>query len=96
MSAYKDKLRGTWFASFNCRISDNKVKRITKRGFKTKHDALEYQDNYVLTHTGNMSMKFRDFVLEYYLPYSEARNKRTTNENKRKMIGKTAEIAPSA
>ena len=45
MPVYKDEKRGTWYCRF--RYTDWRGKRIetTKRGFATKRDAKEYEDN---------------------------------------------------
>ncbi len=43
MSVYKDKKRGTWIVSVYFRDYENAVHRKTKRGFSTKHDALEWE-----------------------------------------------------
>ena len=42
MSAYKDDQRGTWFAKFCYKDWQGEKKWITKRGFATKREAVQY------------------------------------------------------
>lgn len=47
MSAEKEKIKGEytgrWNARFTIKLLNNKSKRIFKRGFKSKKEALEYE-----------------------------------------------------
>ena len=48
MSVYRDEKRGTWTVSVYYRDYENTVHRKTKRGFVTKHEALEWERHFVL------------------------------------------------
>lgn len=43
MAVYKDKKRGSWFVIFRVRDNDGKLKQTTKRGFKRRSDAVQYE-----------------------------------------------------
>ena len=43
MPAYKDKAKGTWYASFYFENWTGKKEKKMKRGFKTKREALEWE-----------------------------------------------------
>lgn len=51
MPAYKSN-RGTWYTSFYYVGADGERRRKKKEGFKTKHDALEWERTYILEHSG--------------------------------------------
>ena len=44
MSAYKDKTQGTWYVSFRYIDWTGKKTQKLKRGFKTKKEALNYEE----------------------------------------------------
>ena len=46
MSAYRDEKTKTWYVKFRYIDWQGKSKQTTKRGFKTKKDALNYEHNY--------------------------------------------------
>lgn len=85
MPAYKNKSGKGWFVKFRIYDRQKKVKYITKRGFSTKHDALEFENNYKLTQSGSSSMKFRDFV-QLYLDSIRPRLKESTMVMKENII----------
>ena len=43
MAAYKDEERGTWYVSFHYNDWTGKNKRKLKRGFKTRKEAMEWE-----------------------------------------------------
>lgn len=65
MSAYKDKKNGTWHVFFYYRDWQGKNKGKTKRGFKTKKEALEWERNFLQKETANLDMNFENFVEIY-------------------------------
>lgn len=65
MSAYKDKERGTWFASFYYRDWQGNNRKKTKRGFKTKKEALEWQKNFEQTQSASLDILFDNFIKIY-------------------------------
>ncbi len=65
MGAYKDKLRGTWRLDYFIKDWQGKRKKVTKRGFKTKREALEFERVALLTARGDLRMSFKDFFEMY-------------------------------
>lgn len=61
MPVYKDKERGTYFVS--CPMGKNKKK--TKRGFKTKKAAMEWEREFILSGSNDLSMTLASFVDAY-------------------------------
>lgn len=54
MAAYKDEARGTWYVSFHYNDWTGKNKRKPKRGFRTRKEAFEYEQKFLLQ-PGNKS-----------------------------------------
>ena len=48
MAAYKDDERGTWYVSFHYNDWTGKNRRKLKRGFKTRKEALEWEQKFRL------------------------------------------------
>lgn len=65
MPAYKNEADGSWFAVFYIRDHKGKRRQTTKRGFKTKKEALEYEQNIKLQHKASLDMPFSAFVELY-------------------------------
>ena len=65
MPAYKDDERNTWFVKFQYKNWKNEKKWITKRGFKTKREALQWEKEFQLQQQGSIEMSFADFVNVY-------------------------------
>lgn len=61
MPVYKDKERGTYYVS--CYTSSHRKK--TKRGFKTKKAAMEWEREFELSDRNDLSMTFASFVEAY-------------------------------
>lgn len=53
MAAYKDEARGTWYVSFHYNDWTGKNKRKLKRGFRTRKEALEYEQKFLLQQATN-------------------------------------------
>ena len=51
MPAYKDKAKGTWYASFYFENWTGKKEKKMKRGFKTKREALEWERTFLQQQT---------------------------------------------
>ncbi len=66
MPVYKDCVRGTWFASFYYKDWTGRNRKKMKRGFRTKKEALEWQERFRTMTAGTLEMTFRDFS-EVYL-----------------------------
>ena len=58
MAAYKDEARGTWYVSFHYNDWTGKNKRKLKRGFRTRKEALEYEQKFLLQQATNLDMRF--------------------------------------
>lgn len=65
MPAYKDKKSNTWKAKFSYKNWKGETKFATKRGFATKREAIEYENNYKLQVAGDIDMNFEEFVEVY-------------------------------
>ena len=65
MVAYKDEERGTWYVSFHYNDWTGKNKRKLKRGFRTKKQALEYEQKFLLQQATNLDMRFEVFYKLY-------------------------------
>lgn len=65
MAAYKDTQRNTWFVAFYYKDwkGDNKKKK--KRGFRTKKEALEWEQRFKQKQAASLDMFFSDFVELY-------------------------------
>ena len=88
MPAYKDKTNGKWNVSF--KYTDWKGNTVSKykRGFKTKKEAIEYENNFMVTLAGKPDMLFKEFVEQVYIPYINPRTKDSTNEAKLSILYK--------
>ena len=51
MPAYKDKAKGTWYASFYYEDWTGKKVKKMKRGFPTKREALEWERTFPVSYT---------------------------------------------
>ena len=65
MSAYKDEQRGTRFAKFCYKDWQGEKKWITKRGFATKREALQYERDFLMRKSGDTDMTFGEFIKVY-------------------------------
>ena len=85
MPAYKDEKRKTWYAHFGYTDWTGEQKQVTKRGFSTKREALQYERDFLLQKSGSVDMTFRDFV-QVYLQNRTPRLKESTSLMKEKVI----------
>lgn len=65
MVAYKDTERGTWYVSFHYYDWTGKNKRKLKREFKTRKEALEWEQHFRMKEAADLDMSFEDFVQAY-------------------------------
>lgn len=65
MAAYKDGKRGTWYVSFHYNDWTGKNCRKLKRGFRTKREALEWEQHFRMEQASNLDMTFAEFVEVY-------------------------------
>lgn len=67
MPAYKDTKRGTWYIKIYTKDSvTGKTKQITKRGFRTRRDALDWEAEQRPSRAAQTSERFIDFANRYY------------------------------
>lgn len=77
MSASKDTKRGTWKIYLRYIDWQGNTQIHTKRGFKTKREALEYEREFLNSKSKDMNMLFNSFV-EIYLSDMKPRIKYNT------------------
>jgi len=65
MAAYKDTERNTWYVAFYYRDWQGNNKKKKKRGFKTKREALEWEQGFKQKQAASLDMLFKDFVEVY-------------------------------
>lgn len=92
MPAYKDKAKGTWYASFYFENWTGKKEKKMKRGFKTKREALEWERTFLQQQTADLDMTFESFVA-LYAADMKAVSRRTPGE--RKSISSTRSWCPT-
>lgn len=67
MPAYKNKKNNKWFVKYSYVDEEGKKKYITKRGFDTKREALQWEDDNRKQVLNKKDMLFEDFVDKYKL-----------------------------
>jgi integrase len=77
MPAYKDSKRGTWFVKFRYTDWQGNRKETTKRGFSTKREAKEYEEEYRHKLEGTSDMTFQS-LYEIYLADRQQNVKEST------------------
>ena len=86
MPVYKDEYRkGFWKVRVAYTDWDNSQKKITKRGFETKREAVQWENDFRLRQAGNLDMTFEDFV-EVYKKDCFPRIRKSTVETKENII----------
>lgn len=85
MPAYKDEKRGTWYVLFYYQDWQGKRTKKQKRGFKTKKEALEWENSFKNAGNVNMNVSLEEFV-EIYFKDKENELKERSIRNKRYMI----------
>lgn len=87
MPVYKDKKRGTWYASVCYTDWTGKWKRKVKRGFTKEHDAKEWERGFSVTERSDCDMQFKDLT-ELYFKDLENRVTESTLQTKRNIFDK--------
>lgn len=87
MPAYKDKTKGTWYASFYYENWKGERERKLKRGFRTKKEAQEWEQQFKQQKSANLDMTFESFV-ELYKRDMSARIRQNTWQTKQHIIDK--------
>ena len=85
MSVRKDEKRGTWLVKLHYTNHDGETIDSTKRGFKTKTDALAWERDFLANEARSTSMTFEQFV-KVYAEDVRPRLRETTWRSKEYMI----------
>lgn len=65
MAAFKNKENGTWFVQFRYVDWRGEKRQKFKRGFATKHEALEWEREFLMQKRADVTMNFKTFVELY-------------------------------
>lgn len=65
MAAFKDKKNGTWYAQFRYVDWKGERQQKLKRDFKTKHEALDWEREFLMQKKSDPNMTFERFVKLY-------------------------------
>ena len=86
MPAYKDTKRKTWYVKYAYKDElENKYRHVTKRGFKTKKDALAWETENIAKSKGFLNMKFSVFC-DLYMEHQFVKLKPGTYATKKSII----------
>ena len=85
MSVYKDAKRGTWYVTTRYKDWQGEPRWRTKRGFSTKHEALDWEREFLAQKKGDLSMRFETFA-QLYLEEITPRMKVSSMPNKKSML----------
>lgn len=66
MPAYKEDKNNTWYCQFYFVDWQGNKKRKKKRGFRTKKEALEWENHFKACAVADMDMTLEDFVSIYF------------------------------
>ena len=87
MSVTRDKNTGKWMSQIRVKDWTGKEIHKKKRGFKTKKEALQWEQDFISQADGSLGMKFKDFV-EIYMKDVNPRLRETTLSNKHYLFNK--------
>ena len=85
MSVTKDSKTGKWMSQIRVTDWTGKTVHKKKRGFQTKREALQWEQEFIQQATASLGMTFKDFM-EHYMKDMENRLKPSTVANKRFLI----------
>ncbi len=85
MPAYKNNDTGTWYVKVSIKGEDGKFHSTTKRGFKTKRDALAWENEQKNKEHGVLDKTFESFC-NIYFDHLEPRLKQSTFLTKKSII----------
>lgn len=85
MPVYKDEKTGLWYSKFRYKDWTGAVRDKMKRGFNTKREAQQWENEFKAREAGNQDMFFKDFV-EIYKAERFPRLKETTRAMKENVI----------
>ena len=87
MIARKNPSTGKWDAQYSYTDWQGKRKKTTKRGFRTKREAVEWYDHFRATQDADFNMVFKDFI-KIYMEDQSHRLRQHTMMNKRFLFDK--------
>ena len=87
MGVYKDDKTESWFCKFYFKDWQGDRHQTTKRGFKTKRDALRWQADFIAKENRSMHISFEAYVKIYFEDKKNKLKERTVY-NKKYMIDK--------
>ena len=87
MSVTRDKNTGKWMSQIRVKDWTGKEIHKKKRGFKTKKEALQWEQDFISQADGSLGMKFKDFVA-LYMKDADPRLRETTLANKHYLFNK--------
>lgn len=85
MPVYRDEITNTWYCKFYYSTWDGKRKQTTKRGFKTKKAAQQWENETKAANVSDMSVTMETFVNMYFAD-KKGELKERSIKNKRYMI----------
>ena len=85
MPVYKDKERNTWYCQFYYSDWQGNRKKKFKRGFNKKKEAQEWESEFMLHSSSDMTMTFSSFM-EVYFKDKEGELKERSIKNKRYLL----------
>lgn len=85
MPAYKDETRNTWYVMFYYQNWQGKRTKKQKRGFRTKKEALAWENSFKNSNDVNMNVTMEEFV-EIYFEDKKNELKERSIQSKRYMI----------
>lgn len=85
MPAYKDEARGTWYCRFRYTDYTGAKHETTKRGFKTKKAALQYEAEFK-AQSGDTAKLTMNALCDAYLKDKQAHQKTSTYKSTEKII----------
>ena len=85
MPVYKDEATNTWYCKFYYSTLDGRRKQTTKRGFKTKKAAQQWESETKAANASDMNATMETFV-EMYFRDKQGELKERSIKNKRYMI----------
>lgn len=85
MSVYKDAEKNTWYCKFYYKTWDGNKKQTTKRGFKTKREAQQWEAEFKTSNSSNINVQMKTFV-EMYFADKKNELKERSIKNKRYLM----------
>jgi len=85
MPVYKDKRTGKWYVMVCYTDLKGKLKQKCKRGFITRREAMQWEDDFILRQDASMDMKMSEFI-DLYLTSMKPRLKESSYEMKKNVI----------